>query len=158
MFPNLKLIGLGLGALALLAALGTAGAFIEKRGYDKASAALQPKIDAANQALGAAAAANQADEATIAALTANDAANAALTDELEAKLAAARQQSQDVATTIRKLQNDDQTVAAFLGLAIPPALRGVLNHGNPRAADPGANPNGRAAAAKAAAVPGRANP
>jgi hypothetical protein len=142
---------LGAMALAVVVALGALGgvaAAIDRHGHDKAVAELQPKLDQANQTIGTLKAANDANEATIRTLTAEAAANDLLTQQYADRVTALNQQADDVAATIRKLQQDDQTVDAYLRTPVPAALRGVLNH--PAAAnDPGAtDAHGSTAAAR----------
>ncbi|MDR3473311.1 MAG: hypothetical protein P4M09_16755 [Devosia sp.] len=140
-------------AVAGLAALGTLGAIglaVEKHGYDKAAAVYQPKLDTANRDLGTLKAANDVNAETIRTLTAEAAANDALAQQYADRVAALNQQADDAAAAIRKLQNDDTTVAAYLGTRIPPALRGLLDPGQPVAggATGAANAHAGAAAAR----------
>jgi len=116
--------------LVVVAGLVTYGLItVEQHGEAAGRAELQPKLDAANAALGSLSAANAAQAKTIADLRANDALNGALIDDLNAKIAASAQQAADLASTIRKLQSDDATVDAYLRAPIPDALRSVLNNG-----------------------------
>lgn len=127
MFGNLRLLLAGLGVAAVLALAAGLGLAMERHGEAAATARLQPQLDAANKSIGTLEASLATSEASIAAMRANDARNEKLIAAQEQKIAASDQRAADVAATIRRLQANDQSVAAFLAARIPAALCGVLN-------------------------------
>lgn len=124
--PQFKLVAGGVGILLVIAVLAGGAYLFEKRGADRATALWEAKLAAANQKIGTLQGALDADEESIRSLQADQAANDKLLNQYAAEQAAQDQAASDVAATIRKLQNDDQTVDAYLRTPVPPALRSVL--------------------------------
>lgn len=149
-----KLYAAGIAVVGLLGTLGAAAAVIDKHGYDKAAAVLQPQLDAAHQAVGILTAANATDEATIIQMKADAVSNETLISDYEQQIDDLNQQAADAGAAIRKVQNDDPSVDAYMRAPIPAALRGLLAGSKAGASGTGpANQADHGTPAKAVPVP-----
>jgi len=125
LFPLIVVAALATGGMLLLSLAKQQGRLA---GASEVRAELQPQLDLANRNVAILQAAREENEATILALQSNQAINEVLQDQYETQVAALTQQASDAASAIRKLQADDQTVAAYLSAHIPAGLRRLLNN------------------------------
>lgn len=142
-----RLEAAGVAIFAAIMGVAGLGIWLHAQWYAEGVASQQARIETLNRDLGTALAANATSEATIRALHADSRANDALISQYAARVAALTQQADDTAAAIRRLQQDDQTVDAYLRTPVPEPLRRVLDHAG--AAAPGdANQHRDAAATR----------